>query len=182
MTREKPTIRLPERWETARLVLRPWREDDAAALYRWASDPEIGPAAGWVPHRDEADSLEVLRHVLMAENTWAVTIRGSDEPLGSFGVFPTDFSGGGAQPEIGYWLARPYWGQGYIPEAVRAALKLCFEAGASAVWISHFPKNEKSHRVVEKCGFRYVADEGFACADGVTRPARYHVIERKDWK
>ena len=35
------------RIETERLVLRPWREDDAADLYRFASDPEVGPAAGW---------------------------------------------------------------------------------------------------------------------------------------
>ena len=34
------------RIETDRLVLRPWREDDAAALYRYASDPEVGPSAG----------------------------------------------------------------------------------------------------------------------------------------
>ena len=36
--------------ETERLLLRPWQESDAEALYRWASDPEVGPAAGWSPH------------------------------------------------------------------------------------------------------------------------------------
>ena len=171
---------LPSVWETERLRLRPWREDDAAPLYRWASDPEIGPAAGWVPHRDEADSLQVLRNVLMNDDTWAVTLNDSDEPLGSLGAFPTDLSVGDAQPEIGYWLARPYWGRGYIPEAVRALIELCFTGGAAAVWISHFPHNAKSRRVIEKCGFRYVMDEDFSCADGVRRPARYYVIRRED--
>lgn len=173
-------LQLPSVWETERLCLRPWREDDAAPLYRWASDPEIGPSAGWLPHRDEADSLQVLRTVLIREDTWAVTLRDGDEPIGSLGAFPTDFSAGGGQPEIGYWLARPFWGRGYIPEAVRALIGLCFAGGAEAVWISHFPENGKSRRVIEKCGFRYVADEGFACADGVTRLARYYVLGRED--
>ncbi len=52
--------------------------------------------------------------------------------------------------------------------------------GLPAVWISHFPENGKSRRVIEKCGFRCVAEEGFACADGVTREARYYVLERED--
>ena len=71
--------------ETERLVLRPWREEDAAALFKYARDPAVGPAAGWPVHKDEADSLNILRTVLMKENTWAVTIKGSDEPVGSIG-------------------------------------------------------------------------------------------------
>ncbi len=181
MTRRELDLTLPAVWETERLRLRPWREDDAAELYRWASDPEIGPAAGWVPHRDETDSLQVLRTVLMREDTWAVTLRDSDAPIGSLSAFPTDFSEGKGRPEIGYWLARPCWGRGYIPEAVRALIGLCFAGGAPAVWISHFPENAKSRRVIEKCGFRYRADEDFSCADGVTRPARYYVLEREGW-
>ena len=42
--------------ETERLILRPWREDDAADLYRYASDPEVGPAAGWAAHTSVEDS------------------------------------------------------------------------------------------------------------------------------
>ena len=56
MTRENLPFTLPAVWETERLRLRPWREDDAAALYRYASDPLVGPATGWLPHTDEADS------------------------------------------------------------------------------------------------------------------------------
>ena len=49
-----------DRVETERLILRPWREDDAAELYRRACDPQVGPAAGWAPHKDVEDSLNVL--------------------------------------------------------------------------------------------------------------------------
>ena len=36
--------------ETNRLILRPWCESDADDLYTYASDPEVGPPAGWPPH------------------------------------------------------------------------------------------------------------------------------------
>ena len=169
-----------DRIETERLILRPWREDDAENLYRWASDPLVGPAAGWPAHTSVEDSRNVLRTILMKPDTWAVTLRGSDEPVGSVGIFPCSCALADRQPEIGYWLARPCWGRGYIPEAVRALTELCFEGGAEAVWISHFPHNAKSRRVIEKCGFRYVMDEDFSCADGIRRPARYYVIRRED--
>ncbi|WP_247644876.1 GNAT family N-acetyltransferase [Bifidobacterium pseudolongum] len=46
--------------QTERLVLRPWRESDAEALYEYAKNPNIGPAAGWPPHKDVEDSLFVF--------------------------------------------------------------------------------------------------------------------------
>ena len=167
---------------TERLCLRPWREDDAAELFHWASDPEIGPAAGWTPHRDEADSRNVLRTVLINDNTWALTLRGSDAPIGSIGVFPTRYSAGGGEPEIGYWIARPYWGHGLVPEAVQVLIAHSFKQGAGAVWCGHFPENGKSCRVIEKCGFRYRGEESFTGSDGITHPCLYYAITREDWE
>ncbi|MGN0963992.1 MAG: GNAT family N-acetyltransferase [Dysosmobacter sp.] len=174
--------------ETQRLILRPWREDDAADLYHYAKDPRVGPAAGWAVHKDEADSLHILRTVLMndgkAENevTWAVTIKGSDEPVGSIGIFPSEVSLGEGQPEIGYWIGVPFWGQGYIPEAVRFLLRRCFEKGAERVWCSHFEGNEKSRRVIEKCGFQYrCTQDWFVPAFNETRKALYYSVSREDW-
>jgi len=37
--------------ETNRIILRPWRDSDAEVLYMWASDPDVGPRAGWAPHQ-----------------------------------------------------------------------------------------------------------------------------------
>ena len=58
--------------ETERLILRPWREEDAADLYEYARDPLVGPAAGWPPHTDAEDSLNIIRGVLSAPETFAV--------------------------------------------------------------------------------------------------------------
>lgn len=139
--------------ETPRLTLRPWRESDAPRLYELCRDPAIGPAAGWPVHRSEAESLEILRTVLSGPGLWCVTRKGSDLPLGSVGLKVTN-AVAEDEPELGYWLGRPWWGRGYIPEACQAVLERCFTAlGARRVWCGYYEGNEKSRRVMEKCGF-----------------------------
>ena len=92
--------------ETSRLILRPWCDSDAQALYRWARDPEVGPSAGWAPHTSVENSREIIRTVLSEEGTFAVLLKGGDGgPIGSVGVFPTAIPVGKGEPEIGYWIA-----------------------------------------------------------------------------
>lgn len=167
--------------ETERLVLRPWREDDAANLYKYAKDPRVGPAAGWPVHESVENSLEILRAVLMNENTWAVCLKGSGEPVGSIGRFPSDCTQADSQPEIGYWIGVPHWGKGYIPEAAKALVSLCFEEGAATVWCGHFEGNEKSRRVIEKCGFTYRCAEPWQRPGDDKRNTLYYSIEREEW-
>lgn len=50
---------------TPHLTLRPWRESDSQSLFTYASDPDVRPAAGWPPHRNIAESLEVIRNTDM---------------------------------------------------------------------------------------------------------------------
>ena len=145
--------------ETQRLVLRPWEEGDAPALYRYAQDPRVGPIAGWPAHTSVDDSRAVIRGVLSAPETYAVVLRETGEPVGSAGIL---FPGQGDVPmeageaEIGYWIGVPYWGRGLIPEAVEALLARCFtQLGCRTLWCSYFDGNGQSRRVMEKCGFTY---------------------------
>jgi len=146
--------------ETKRVVLRPWRESDAESLYAYASDPDIGFAAGWPPHRSVDESREVIRTVFAARETYAVELKSTGDAVGCCGVMLADGAPNGrigsGEGEIGYWLGKPYWGRGLIPEAVMALLWRCFnELGLSAVWCGHYDGNDKSRRVIEKCGFVY---------------------------
>ena len=62
--------------ETNRIILRPWRESDAETLYKWASDPDVGPRAGWPPHQNVEESLEIIRTVFNdVLHTWAIVLR-----------------------------------------------------------------------------------------------------------
>ena len=48
--------------KTQRLVLRPWKESDAECLYHFAKNPKIGPIAGWPPHKNVEESLEIIKN------------------------------------------------------------------------------------------------------------------------
>ena len=172
-------------FETERLVMRPWREADAESLYKYASDPDVGPSAGWSVHTSTEDSLRVLREILIKENTWAVTIKPGDEPVGSVGVFRTDAPDGNGAPEIGYWIGKPFWGCGYIPEVVRTLIDRCFNDGAESVWCSHFAGNDRSRRVIEKCGFKYIltrAVQAVQLAGAPERETLCYKITREEWR
>ena len=169
------------RIETERLVLRPWREDDAQTLYTYASDPELGPAAGWAPHTSVEDSLRVLHTILMKEGTWAITIKPSDESVGSIGIFRGGEERQRGEYEVGYWIARPFWGKGYVPEAVRAVLSLYFSFGAERIWCAHAEWNDKSRRVIEKCGFRYQFSAPWQAPIGDFRNSLYYALTAEEF-
>ena len=116
-------MQFPKRIETERLILRPWREEDAAACYRCAKDPRIGLMCGWKPHESEAESRSVIRTILSAPMTYAVTIRGSDEAVGSIGFHPCTRPEAIGHLALGYWLGEMHWGNSYIPEAAAAMLQ-----------------------------------------------------------
>lgn len=146
-------------FQTERLILRPWREADAESLYEYAKDPRVGPIAGWQPHTSISDSLDIIRNVLSAEGTFAVCLKTDDRAIGSIGLIPpmqSHTQAADTEQEIGYWIGVPFWGNGYIPEAVRRLQQYAFEElGCTALWCGYYAGNERSRRCQEKCGFVY---------------------------
>ena len=70
--------------ETERILLRPWRESDAETLYKYASDPDVGPRAGWAPHQSVEESLKIIRTVFNdVLNTWAIELKATGEAIGA---------------------------------------------------------------------------------------------------
>ena len=143
--------------ETERIILRPWQEGDADVLFKWASDPEVGPRAGWPPHKSKEESLEVIRTIFSGEGMWAVILKETGQPIGSVGYLPASHSNlaiADNECEVGYWIARPYWGKGYCTEALRLVIDYCVRVkGFHALWGDYFPENPASGRVMTKCGF-----------------------------
>ncbi|MBQ5865928.1 MAG: GNAT family N-acetyltransferase [Oscillospiraceae bacterium] len=144
--------------QTKRLILRPWQEADAESLYAYAKDPDIGLPAGWPPHKSVEDSREVIRYVLSAPQTYAVCLK-DGSPIGSISLKlkgSTDMTDREDECELGYWIGKPFWGQGLIPEAAEELLRHAFEElGMRAVWCGYYEGNVKSRRVQEKLGFVY---------------------------
>ena len=172
---------------TERLVLRPWHESDAEALYKYAKDPAIGPIAGWPPHTSVEDSLNIIRTVFAAPETYAVALKETNEAVGSIGIMFVDGLHSADmqvnEAEIGYWIGKPYWGQGLIPEAVRCLLRRCFEdLGMTAVWCGYYDGNMKSRRVMDKCGFRFHhTEKGKTSPLGDVRTEHFMRMTKEEW-
>ena len=140
--------------QTKRLILRPWSENDAEELYNYASDPEVGPPAGWPPHTSVENSREIIRTVFSVPETYAVCLKENGKPIGSVGLHRNDLAERDDEYELGYWIGKPFWGQGLIPEASRELLRYAFEdLGMNRIWCGYYDGNEKSRRVQEKLGF-----------------------------
>ena len=144
--------------ESNRIKLRPWRDDDAEALFKYASDPDVGTRAGWPPHKSVEESLEVIRTFFNNDHTWALELKETGEPIGCIGYYTYGESNikiGENDAELGYWIAKPYWNKGLCTEALRVMIDYCLNVkGFKVLWSDFFVDNPASGRVMEKCGFR----------------------------
>lgn len=145
--------------ETNRLILRPWQESDAQQLYEYAKDPEVGPAAGWPVHTSVENSRQIIREVLAVPENYAVCLKEQNLLIGSIGLkmgADTDMTDREDECELGYWIGKTYWGQGFIPEAAEELLRHGFvQLGMKRIWCGYYEGNVKSAIVQKKLGFRY---------------------------
>ena len=72
--------------ETERLILRCWEESDAEDLYKYASNPDVGPIAGWAVHASVENSREIIKGVLSEPETYAAVLKETGHPVGSIGL------------------------------------------------------------------------------------------------
>ena len=164
--------------ENERILLRHWRENDAEALYKYASDPDVGPRAGWAPHKSVEESLEIIRTVFRDATIWAIEWKETGEVIGAIGYGPScdcNLPAREGEPVAGYWIAKPYWNQGICTEALHLMIDHIRRTTDIPSLISgHFIDNPASGRVMEKCGF---VPTGETCIDenqyqGKGRPIR----------
>gem|GEM_PF-532064 len=151
--------------ETDRLLLRPWQKEDAQDLYTYAKDDRVGPMAGWAPHQNIEESLEVIGFFQSAGDTYAIEWKETGTVIGGIGLHdrrPDVNRKHLPQREIGYVLSPEYWGKGIMPEAVEAVVHHGFiDMNLDIIWCGHFDFNNNSRRVVEKTGFRYLWTKPF---------------------
>ena len=147
--------------ETDRLILREWKLDDLDDFFDYASNPDVGPRAGWPPHENKEVSLAILKHFIEEKKTFALVDKTTNKAIGSLGVEfygaedkLTEFDGYQGR-SIGYVLKKEYWGQGLMPEALQAVIDYLFnELDYDFLLCGRFDFNNQSGRVQEKCGFK----------------------------
>ena len=177
---------------TGRLTLRKYTIEDAESMFRnYTNDPEVAKFLSWEAH----SSIEVTQSVIQnwlpkyedenADETfnWAMTLKGTDEVIG--GISAVHFSRVHRWCELGYCIARQYWSQGLMTEAVRALIDFFFEeVGLNRIQAHHDVLNPASGKVMEKAGMqlegtirqrRMRKDQTFA-------DSHLRAIIREDWE
>lgn len=170
---------------TKRLVLRPWRQSDLEDFYAYASVDGVGQMAGWLPHESPDVTQEILDKFIAGKKTFALQYQG--KVIGSLGI---EYYTEEKHPEfahlrgrsIGYVLSKDYWGQGLMPEAVKAVQEYLFETvGLDFLTISHYVWNNQSRRVIEKSGFQCIGNSIHETCYGTKEPVLYYILYREDW-
>lgn len=137
--------------ETPRLLLRPFTRDDVHAFRTLAGEWDVARMTSDIPHPLSPEQAEQWLRPASGETRFAIEHDGL--LIGGAGYFPR---ASGAS-ELGFWLGRTYWGQGFSTEAVRAVVMHGFtDRRAAAFSSSHFADNPASSRVLVKLGFEAV--------------------------
>ncbi len=174
--------------ETDRLILRHWTKTDAESLYEYAKDADVGPVAGWPPHRNVEQSLEVIKNVLNGPECYAICEKNNNIAIGSIELKlrgHTDMTDKDDECELGYWLGKPFWGKGYMTEAAKELLRHGFETlRMTIVWCGYYEGNDKSKRVQEKLGFSYhhKCDEVEVPLLNEVRVGHTNRLTKEEWK
>jgi RimJ/RimL family protein N-acetyltransferase len=145
--------------ETERLILRPFTLADAPALQTLANDKDIAHRTLSMPHPYEDGMAEawISTHQEAYEKgesiRLAVTRRADGALIGAIGL---DINVQHARAEVGYWIGKPFWNQGYCTEALKAVIKFGFqELDLNRIQACHFGDNPVSGRVMQKAGMTY---------------------------
>ena len=152
--------------ETARLVLRPWIEEDRSPFAEMSADPAVMehllPLAG----RGGADGWIDRQMVHLTEQGfcfWAVEIKESGAFAGAVGLLRIGYEAHFAPAvEVGWRISRLFWGQGYASEAAAASIRYGFEVlGLPEIVANTVAHNTRSRRVMEKLGMSHDPKDDF---------------------
>jgi len=143
---------------TSRLVLRPIQMSDASEIQRLAGDRDIAATTWRIPHPYLDGMAEEWIRGLEARyetgaTAFAITRSEDGVLLGAIGL---EICREHERAEIGYWIGKPYWGNGYCTEAARAVVDYAFKTlGLNRIEAHHLAGNEASGRVMRNVGMQY---------------------------
>ena len=144
--------------ETPRLRLRPYRADDAQAMFELYSDPRVMRYWSFPAWVDVAQARAYLEHARAGMDSgeifpWAIAEGASDRLIGALTLFSLHVDQ--RRAEIGYSLAPDFQGRGLAEEALRCALQFAFQQlGLCRMEADIDPRNTASCRLVERLGFQ----------------------------
>lgn len=145
--------------ETERLILRKIRMDDAEDMYSYGSDPEVSKYVTWNQHQNISDSKAFIEFILNQYNNgniapWGIEYKDSGKLIGTIDFVAWNTTHKFA--EIGYVIAREYWGKGITTEAATELIRFGFKKmDLVRIQAKCFVENIGSERVMEKAGMSF---------------------------
>lgn len=164
---------------TKRLLLRPFRPEDAGALQTQCSNLNVARMTSRIPHPypDGAAESWIAEQASLRRDDKEITfcVERAGAMIGAVALRhlrPGTY-------ELGYWIGEPHWGQGFATEAARRTVAFAFDdLDAARVYAGHYVDNPASGHVLEKCGFRYTcSNTQWSVARGTTVVCRRYIIE-----
>jgi RimJ/RimL family protein N-acetyltransferase len=159
--------------ETERLILREISHNDTAAIFRNFSDPDV---ANWFfekPHSTMEQTIKVIDNFIFKFKqgeglTWAITLKEDGQVIGTCGYEKIEI---GKRGEIGFDLAKEYWGKGYMRESLTAIINFGFSVFNLSYVEAHTNSNNvRAKRLLEKLGFQL---------DKVSRGNHHYILGKK---
>lgn len=174
----------PPEIRSARLLLRGWRDADRAPFAALNTDPAVMEHYPSTLSRAESDALAdriEAHHTRHGFGLWAVQVPGVVPFAGYIGLARPSFQAHFTPcVEIGWRLARDFWGRGYATEGAQAVLSFAFDRlGLDDVVSFTVPANVRSRRVMERIGMTHSPSDDFdhpLLPEG--HPLRRHVLYR----
>ncbi|MCQ0987780.1 GNAT family N-acetyltransferase [Jiella marina] len=180
---ERPGLTAPAKRTMVgpRVRLRPPSIDDAPTIAKLLGDYDIARMLSRVPWPYTLADAEYFIREHGDETVFAICLKKSDTLVGLCGLQTCD--GPGKKGELGFWIGRPYWGNGYATEAAHAAIDYGFTAlGLDEIEVSCRVINEASRRVIWKCGFHFRGN-GMTDTVAAGRVASEHFsLDKSCWK
>ncbi len=175
-----------KKFESERLILRPWTMDDAEDFFEYARVEGVGELAGW-PHHETIDQTKaVIQMFLKAGTCFAIVYKENNKVIGSIDLrdeanpLPEDNDKRNAN--MGCVLSKDYWGQGLMPEAAKILFDFVFENDlVDNIYAGYFDHNKQSKRLQEKLGFKKVGEVDKKTATGKVEHLIVNRISKEEW-
>lgn len=173
--------------ESSRLILRAYGEEDLNDFFEYASEKGVGEMAGWNHHKNIEETKSVLKMFLNERKTLAIVYKENKKVIGSIGVeyireemLDEEYEKLLGR-EIGYVLAKKYWGQGIMTEALNELIRYLFlNEKYDFLTLCHSRNNYRSQRVAEKCKFTFIKEEKIKNSSGKNEIMKVYLLENID--
>lgn len=172
--------------KSERIILRPINAEDAPVIYSWGKDPLYHETAGFEHFEDFSQAQEAAKRYSQRKYSYAVVLRNTQQMIGLAELYERGLdqtSGLLKTKDLGFMLDQKYWGQGLMTEALTLLLNYAFnELEQNQVWAGTFATNDRSQRLLNHLGFRYVYTVDYDQVSAIFNyQEKYFLLTPTDW-